>query len=173
LERYEVGVTRLVHEFGEALEEGRVPGIVPFIPVLRTLLTGEATPHIRCGSGRDSFAIMTSGRIEVCPICPEMPYSNVGSIHASTPQSVRDSLPVGPPCTGCGDLWVCGGRCLFANQTMFWGREWFDRVCGATCHMIRELARLAPRARELMDGGVLLGDAFDYPEINNGCEIIP
>jgi putative peptide-modifying radical SAM enzyme len=173
LARYEAGVSRLVREFGEALEGGRVPGVVPFIPVLRTLVTGQPVPHIRCGSGRDSFAIMTSGRIEVCPICPEMPYSNVGSIQASTPNGIRDSLPVGPPCDGCGDLWVCGGRCLFANQTMFWGREWFDRVCGATRHMIRELEGLAPRASALMEEGALPHDALDYPEINNGCEIIP
>jgi hypothetical protein len=39
--------------------------------------------------------------------------------------------------------------------------------------MIRELEGLVPRARFLMDEGVLQADAFDYPEINNGCEIIP
>jgi len=26
-------------------------------------------------------------------------------------------------CTYCGGLWVCGGRCLFSNKTMFWGRR--------------------------------------------------
>ncbi len=173
LNRYDRGVARLVHDFGESLEAGRVQGLVPFIPVLRILLTGEPVPHIWCGSGRDSFAIMTSGKIEVCPICPEMPYSNVGSIYTSTPQRIRDSLPVGSPCTECGDLWVCGGRCLFSNKTMFWGREWFDRVCETTRRMIRELEGLVPRARFLMDEGVLQADAFDYPAINNGCEIIP
>ncbi|MBN2335118.1 putative peptide-modifying radical SAM/SPASM domain-containing protein, partial [Candidatus Bathyarchaeota archaeon] len=173
LTRYEHGLTRLVHDFGAAMKEGTVLGIVPFIPVLKTLLTGEPAPRIWCGSGRDSFAIMTSGRIEVCPIAPELPYSNVGDIWSSTPDSLRDSLPVGEPCSSCDDLWVCGGRCLFSNQTMFWGREWFDRVCDTTRHMIKELQGLVPLAEELMDSGVLPGDAFDYPEINNGCEIIP
>jgi hypothetical protein len=30
-----------------------------------------------------------------------------------------------------------------------------------------------PLAERLMSEGVLPMDAFDYPEINNGCEIIP
>ncbi len=173
LRRYEEGVTRLVHDFGRAMNEGVVLGVVPFIPVLRTLVTGEPVPRIRCGSGRDSFAVMTSGRIEVCPIAPELPYSNVGDIWRSTPDELRDVLPVGEPCSNCGDLWVCGGRCLFANKNMFWGRRWFDRVCEATRHMINELETLVPLAERLIDEGVLPLDAFDYPEINNGCEIIP
>jgi uncharacterized protein len=173
LNRYDHGVSRLAHDFRDALKQGRVLGIVPFIPVMRTLITGEPAPHIWCGSGRDSFAIMTSGNIDVCPVAPELPYSKVGSLYTSTPQGIRDALPVGPPCDECKDLWVCGGRCLYANQTMFWGRELFDRVCESTRHMVKELERLAPLARSLMDEEVLPADAFNYPEINNGCEIIP
>jgi uncharacterized protein len=173
LKRYDLGVSRLAHDFEDALKQGRVLGLVPFIPVMRTLITGEPVPHIWCGSGRDSFAIMTSGNIDVCPVAPELPYSKVGSLYTSTPQGIRDALPVGPPCDECGDLWVCGGRCLYANQTMFWGRELFDRVCESTRHMVKELERLAPLARSLMDEEVLPADAFNYPEINNGCEIIP
>lgn len=173
INRYDQGVTRLVRDFGDALKQGRVLGIVPFIPVLRTLITGEPVHHIRCGSGRDSFAIMTSGEVHVCPVAPELPYSKVGNIHTSTPQEIRDSLPVAHPCDECGDLWVCGGRCLYANQTMFWGRGWFDRVCESTRHMIRELEGLAPLARVLMGDGALPDDAFHYPSLNNGCEIIP
>ena len=123
MRRYEAGVKRLVHGFGEAMKEDMVLGMVPFIPVFRTLLTGEPVPRIRCGSGRDSFAVMTRGRIEVCPIAPELPYSNVGDIWRSTPDALRDTLPVGEPCSSCGDLWVCGGRCLFSNKTMFLGRR--------------------------------------------------
>jgi len=55
------------------MKEGTVPGVVPFIPVLKTLLTGEPVPHIRCGSGMDGFAVMTSGCVEVCPVAPELP----------------------------------------------------------------------------------------------------
>ncbi len=173
LGRYDEGITRLVEDFGNSLEHGVVPGVVPFIPVLRTLVTGQPVPYIWCGSGRDSFAIMTSGRIDVCPIAPELSYSAVGDIRNSTPESLRDILPVGEPCSLCPDKWVCGGRCLFANKTMFWGRKWFDRVCASTRHMIRELESLVEPTKRLMRDGVLSADALDYPKINNGCEIIP
>ncbi len=173
LTRYDEGITQLVGDFGGALERGVVQGIAPFIPVLRTLVTGEPVPHIRCGSGRDSFAIMTSGRIDACPIAPELPYSPVGDIRNSTPESLRDILPVGEPCSLCPDKWVCGGRCLFANKTMFWGEKLFDRVCASTRHMIRELRKLVEPTKRLMKEGVLPSDALDYPRINNGCEIIP
>jgi hypothetical protein len=56
---------------------------------------------------------------------------------------------------------------------MFWGRQWFDRVCESTRHLIRELETLVPLTHSLMIDGVLPHDALDYPEINNGCEIIP
>jgi putative peptide-modifying radical SAM enzyme len=173
LSKYDEGITRLVNDFGNSLERGVVPGVVPFIPVLRTLMKNKPVPHIWCGSGRDSFAIMTGGRIDVCPIAPELSYSAVGDIRNSRPESLRDVLPVGEPCSLCPDKWVCGGRCLFANKTMFWGRGWFERVCASTRHMIRELESLVEPTRRLMRDGVLRVDALDYPKINNGCEIIP
>lgn len=173
LRRYEDGVTRLVKDFGDSLRKGRVLGFVPFIPVFKTLLTGETTPHIRCGSGATSFAVMTNGRIDVCPIAPELPYSNVGDIRTSTPEELFNIQPVEGSCTTCDVLGVCGGRCLFSNKTMFWGLEWFNRVCETTRHMIRELEKQIPLARRMIKEGVLDAGAFDYPEINNGCEIIP
>jgi len=39
--------------------------------------------------------------------------------------------------------------------------------------MINELEKYVPLARELIESGVLDESAFDYPEINNSCEIIP
>ncbi|MGA1848504.1 MAG: TIGR04084 family radical SAM/SPASM domain-containing protein [Thermoplasmatota archaeon] len=172
LDRYDSGITRLVEEFGMSMGEGKVLGIVPFIPVFRSLLTGEGS-HIRCGSGIDSFSIMTSGSIEACPIAPELLYSNIGHIRSSDPEGIRNSRPVGDPCTDCDIFRVCGGRCLFANQTMGWGRDWFDRVCDSTRHMIEELEKLVPLAKQLISSGVIDEKEFDYPEINNGCEIIP
>ncbi len=173
LQSYESGVTKLANEFAESFKTGEPLGIVPFIPVFKTLLTGEKTPYIRCGSGSTSFAILTNGQIEVCPIAPELPYSNVGHIESSDPRTLRGILPVGSPCTECDVLGVCGGRCLFSNQTMFWGSYWFNRICDTTKHMINELKRHVPLAEKLIEEGVLEPEVFDYPEINNGCEIIP
>ena len=39
--------------------------------------------------------------------------------------------------------------------------------------MIRELEKQVPLARRMIEEGVLDAGAFDYPEINNGAEIIP
>jgi radical SAM protein with 4Fe4S-binding SPASM domain len=172
LDRYDEGIGLLVRDFGSALDQGRVLGMVPFIPLFRTLLTGKPH-HLWCGSGADSFAIMTSGDIEACPIAPELGSFNVGNISMTVPGDIAGSMAVGPPCTDCDILWVCGGRCLFSNRTMGWGREWFDRVCLSTRRMVEALGRSVPRARELIEAGILPRDAFDYPELNNGCEIIP
>ena len=173
LKRYESGVSRLVTDFTESFKTGDPLGIVPFIPVLKTLLTGEETPHIRCGAGATSFAILTNGRIEACPIAPELPYSNVGDINGSSPSEIRENIPVGSPCTECDVLGICGGRCLFANKNKYWGIDWFNRICKTTKHMINELRKCVPPARRLIDEGILESEFFDYPEINNGCEIIP
>lgn len=168
LDRYDKGIQCLISDFGNGLEEGDVLGMVPFIPVLRTLLTGKPH-HIWCGSGIDSFSIMTSGSIEACPIAPELLYSNMGNIEGSTPDDIRGARPVGPPCTECDILWVCGGRCLYANQTMGWGRELFDRVCLSTRRMVEGLNDLLP----LVEEGTISVKDLDYPKLNNGCEIIP
>ncbi len=173
LDHYDEGIIRLVADFDKALHHGKVLGIVPFIPILRTLITGKPLSHIWCGSGRDSFAILTNGRIDVCPIAPELSYSPVGDIRNSVPASLRDILPVSEPCSICPDKWVCGGRCLFANKTMFWGINWFDRVCNSTRRMVNELGQIVESTKRLMRNGVLAPGALDYPEINNGCEIIP
>jgi putative peptide-modifying radical SAM enzyme len=172
IDRYDEGIQRLISEFGMSFYKGRILGIVPFIPVMNSIISGKAS-SIRCGSGIDSFSVMTSGEIHACPIAPEMLYSKVGDIHSSTPDSIRGSRRVGDPCPECDIFDLCGGRCLHSNMTMYWGREWFDRVCMSTRRMIEGLIGLRETASNLMDDGALPREAFCYPEINNGCEIIP
>ena len=116
---------------------------------------------------------MTSGRIDVCPIAPELDYSAVGNIYASDPENLRNTLLPDPPCSNCEDLWVCGGRCLFSNQTKYWGDEWFNRICDTTRHMIHELEKLVPLTNELIKSRILSLKDLNYSELNNGCEIIP
>jgi putative peptide-modifying radical SAM enzyme len=173
LNTYDRGVKRLIQDFHASLKGGVVHGIVPFIPVLKSLLTGEPAPHIRCGAGATSFAIMTDGRIEACPIMPELGFNHVSNLGRGNPQEQEGSIDIGSPCKECDTLWVCGGRCLFANMTKFWGDAMFDRVCDTTKSMIRELEGITESVKALIEGGVLSIDDFDYPEINNGCEIIP
>jgi putative peptide-modifying radical SAM enzyme len=172
IDRYDEGIRSLIADFASEMKAGRIQGIVPFIPVMGALIDRKSH-HIWCGAGVDSFAIMTSGSLETCPIAPELPYSNVGSITDTTPEEIHDSRRVGLPCSCCDILWICGGRCLYANRTDGWGPEWFDRICRSTRRMIEGLDALVPLAKELMADGVIESDSFNYPEINNGCEIIP
>ncbi|MDG6224119.1 MAG: TIGR04084 family radical SAM/SPASM domain-containing protein [Candidatus Thermoplasmatota archaeon] len=172
LDRYDDGISRLVDHFLHHLRKGGRPRIVPFIPLMSTLLTGIPS-SLRCGSGIDSFSIMTSGEIHACPIAPELPYSLVGHICSSRPSDIAGSRPVGSPCTECDILDICGGRCLYSNMTMSWGRELFDRVCVSTGRMIDLLREALPEVRHLLDEGILPADSFDHPRINDGCEIIP
>lgn len=43
-------------------------------------------------------------------------------------KTLPNLLRVGAPCTECTIADVCGGRCVYANRTKFWGDEGFDVV---------------------------------------------
>ena len=173
LDRYDEGITDLIEGFERSFATGRPLPLVPFLPIMDTLISGQPRDRIWCGSGTDSFSIMTDGSVHVCPIAPELPYSKVGDIRTSGPEDLSGVLPVGPPCTECDIKGVCGGRCLYSNKVMPWGRDLFDRVCMSTRCMIDGLRGIVPVARELIAKGALPADVFRYPTINNGCEIIP
>ena len=49
----------------------------------------------------------------------------------------------------------------------------FNRVCDTTKAMTKELEGIMESVNALIREGVLHIDDFNYPEINNGCEIIP
>ncbi|MCF2138227.1 MAG: TIGR04084 family radical SAM/SPASM domain-containing protein [Candidatus Thorarchaeota archaeon] len=169
---YNPGISRLVREWVDKIEEGVIEGIVPFMPLMYTLLTGK-TSLLRCGSGIDTFAIHIDGSIGVCPISPDWEWSIVGDIRETDPKSLRNVMLVDEPCPSCEVYGICGGRCLFANKERLWGQEGFDKICDTVKYLIRELQNQVPRVRQLVERGIISVDDFDYPEFNNGCEIIP
>ena len=172
--RYNSGVSALVGEWvDEMRRSGRVLGIVPFLGVMSSLLTGQRS-RLRCGSGIDFFSVMPDGRISACPVSIDYDFSIVGSIAESTPGSLRDSALVGEPCTSCDILDVCGGRCLFVNRSQWLLREGgFSCICSTVRHLVNELRAALPQVRALIEVGTVRGSDFRYPELNNGCEIIP
>ena len=122
LSRYNSGVTSLVAWWVDEMERtGTVPGIVPFIGITRSLLSGAKT-RLRCGSGDDFYAIMPDGRVSACPVSVDFDFSMVGSIRADAPGSLS-KVEVGEPCTSCDILGVCGGRCVFVNRSQDLLRE--------------------------------------------------
>jgi putative peptide-modifying radical SAM enzyme len=174
VEEYNSGVSSLVRWWVEEMRRTRrVPGIVPFIGVMKSLLSGTAS-RLRCGSGVDFFTIMPDGRVSACPVALDFGFSVVGSLRGSTPDSIRDSVAVGEPCTSCDILAVCGGRCLLVNKAQGLLREGgYSCICRTVRHLVTELRSSLPLVRSLIDDGTIRREEFDYPEFNNGCEIIP
>jgi len=170
---YNAGITKLVNYWYEKMEqEGKVLGIVPFIGIMKTLLTGEKV-YLRCGAGIDAFTITTSGRIIACPVALEFDEFYLGDIWTTEPYELPWKIKIGGPCLRCEYNFICGGRCLFANKTMLWGIEGFEKVCETVKHLINELIRIKPRVQDLIDKGIISIDDFNYPPYNNSTEIIP
>ena len=153
--------------------EGRVHGIVPFIGVMKSLLSGAGS-RLWCGSGIDFFTIMPDGRISACPVSVDFDFSVIGSIFENTPHSLCDKAAVGEPCVSCDIFHICGGRCLFVNRSQELLREnGYALICTTVKHLVRELQGAMPWVQALIENGILSMSDFEYPEINNGCEIIP
>ncbi len=171
-ESYNPGITRLVEEWISKMNQGEVEGIVPFMPLMYTLLTGENS-ELRCGSGLDTFAIHVDGSIGVCPISPDWEFSLVGNIWDSKPSDLKNCKRVDNPCPTCSEFGICGGRCLFANKQRLWGEEGFEKICSITRHLIGELKRQTSKVKELLESRDVSIEDLNYPEYNNGCEIIP
>ena len=174
IDSYNSGISSLVRWWISAMERtGRVAGIVPFIGIMKSLLHGSRS-RLRCGSGIDFFTIMPDGRISACPVSIDFDFSVVGSIYEDTPSSLVDISNVGEPCTSCNIFSICGGRCLFVNMSQHLLREnGYEMICRTVKHLVMELQEAVPQVRRLVDKRIIDMSAFDYPEFNNGCEIIP
>lgn len=172
---YNPGITKLVNYWIAKMESVHtIPGIAPFFGITNTLLTRIPT-KLRCGSGDDFFSITTDGRITFCPILPSIDdgLALVGDIYNDTPDDIRNKVLLDEPCTSCDINWVCGGRCLYTNKTKHWGEEGFVLVCETIRHLVSELERVIPRVQQLIDDGIFSVADFNYPELDNGVEVIP
>jgi uncharacterized protein len=174
IRRYNSDVSGLVEEWvSEMSNSGRVLGLVPFVGLMRSLLAGEKS-GLRCGSGEDFFAVMPDGRISACPVAVDYDFSMVGSLTASTPLSLGGVAVLGEPCLSCDIRDVCGGRCLLVNRSQSLLREnGYGYICSTVRHLVKELDRARPVVESLISEGAVKRSDFDYPELNNGCEIIP
>jgi uncharacterized protein len=172
--RYNAGISSLIGSWVDEMERtGRVEGIVPFVGVMNSLLSGEKS-RLRCGSGLNFFSVMPDGRISACPVSVDFDFSVVGSIFENTPDSIRDVVTVGEPCTSCDIFEVCGGRCLFVNKSQCLLRQGgYSFICETVIHLVKELREVQPRIKALTEVGAVKLSDFKYPAFNNGCEVIP
>jgi putative peptide-modifying radical SAM enzyme len=171
---YNAGVSSLVDSWVKEMSRtGRVQGIVPFVAVMNSLLSGKPS-RLRCGSGIDFFSVMPDGRVSACPVSIDYDFSVVGSIFENAPESLRDLAVVGEPCLSCEIYQICGGRCLFMNRSQEMLRNnGFICICSTVKHLVKELQEALPQVRALIEDGRVSRSDFEYPELNNGCEIIP
>lgn len=171
---YNAGISSLADWWVKEMEiTGRVHGLVPFLGIMNSLLSGKPA-HLRCGSGIDFFTITPEGKISACPVSIDFDFSIAGSIFKDSPPSLCDKVLPGEPCISCGIFHICGGRCLFVNRAQDMLREnGYYLICSTVRHLVRELENAAPEVRELIGSGIVDRAAFEYPELNNGCEIIP
>jgi len=172
VQSYNPRLRQLVRAWVERMRaRGEVLKLYPLVGVMRSLLEREPS-RLRCGAGWIMFNIQTDGNITPCPVMAGMKDFYLGNIRKTPPESLRDSVFVSEPCTECGILSVCGGRCLYANVTRLWGDEGFRQVCGTVRNMIDALQEALPSVRFLMDEGKIRLEDFDYMRYNS-CEIIP
>jgi uncharacterized protein len=171
---YNSGISSLIDEWVERMSTtGQVQGLVPFVALMGSMLSGRDS-RLRCGSGIDFFTIVPDGRISACPVSIDYDFSMVGSVKERHPSSLRNSVLVGEPCLSCDIYQVCGGRCLFVNKAQDMLREnGFDLICSTVRHLVMELRSAQHQVQDLIDDGTLRLTDFHYPELNNGCEIIP
>ncbi len=165
---YNEGITLLSKKFFEMLKTGKIPGIVPFLGVLKAFLYGP-NPSPPCGAGKEAVAITTDGRILACPICPEFEWNLMGDIHSG----IIRRTSILDPCMECKIFDVCGGRCLFTNRERLWGETGFRMVCRTVEHLVNEISKILPEVKRLVKDGVISKKSLIYPGFYNTTEIIP
>jgi putative peptide-modifying radical SAM enzyme len=172
--QYNSDVSKLVDWWvSEMKNSHHVPGIVPFLGITNTLLTGKGTA-LRCGSGIDSFTVMPDGRISACPVAVDFDFSIVGSIFDSDPDALCGKATIGEPCLSCDVYHICGGRCLFVNRSQWMlVDEGYSHICRTVKHLVEELQDALSSIKSLIDEESIRTPDFDYPGLANGCEIIP
>jgi len=171
-ESYNPRLRKLIRVWVEHMKDyGEVLRLYPLVGVMESLLRNESS-LLRCGAGWIMFNIQTDGNITPCPVMAGMKDFYLGNIRDTSPASLKDTVFVSEPCTGCETYPVCGGRCLYANATKLWGDEGFSQVCGTVKSMVEGLREALPDVKRLIEDGRIRLEDFRYPKYNS-CEIIP
>jgi radical SAM protein with 4Fe4S-binding SPASM domain len=150
--------------------EGKVLRLYPLLGVMQSLLNDEES-LLRCGSGWSNYSIQTDGHIIPCPAMSGMKDYYLGHIRDAHPLNLKQ-VHVGEPCTSCGILRECGGRCLYANITRQWSNTEYSLVCETVKNMIESLKLSLPKVKQLIEDKRICLSDFDHLKYNS-CEIIP
>ena len=171
-ESYNPGIRKLAEFWVDRMEEkGVVLRLYPLLGIAQSILSGEKESLLRCGGGWANYAIQTDGHIIPCPTMWGMKDYYVGHISTADPLRLNKQF-VGEPCTKCGILGLCGGRCLYANLTKRWTPEAYGQVCKTVKNLIEAVSNETPKIKDLIQRGTVRFEDFEYVKYN-GCEIIP
>jgi len=147
---YLPGIVKLAGFWVDQMEtRGIVLKLYPLLGVTHTLLHNEKNSFLRCGGGWINYAIQTDGHIIPCPTMWGMKNYYIDHLENVHPSRL-EKIYVGPPCTKCNILSVCGGRCLYANLTNRWRKEAYSEVCNTVRGLIKVVNKKLPHIVELI-----------------------
>lgn len=167
---YKPGLRRLMELWLEEMRMGCVLGIAPFQGIVKRIKEGGPAPP--CGSGVESFAISTDGRVLACPIAVQEGWAELGYLSELSVTSLGP-VAIGEPCIGCEYFRECGGRCLYTYKERLWGEEGFELICEASKYIIDLVRWNLGEIERLARDGVVEWDSILYPPFNNTVEIMP
>jgi|YelNatPaOPRAMG01_1025707.scaffolds.fasta_scaffold05360_7 putative peptide-modifying radical SAM enzyme len=173
LKKYNPQIEKLVNFWVNYMEKyNTVIKIYPFIGLVESMLLKRKS-KLRCGAGWTTFNIQTDGIITPCPVMAGIKNFYLGSIYNTKPKKLKNAIiNYNKPCSECSILYLCGGRCLYANVTKLWGEEGFKQVCLTVENLINLLKKALPKIKKLILKGNISIKDFNYQKFNS-CEIIP
>nr|BAN39095.1 radical SAM domain protein [Entamoeba histolytica] len=173
---YLPGLHQLIDNWiDEMKNNGKVQGIAPLTAMVYSILTGEKMTRVRCGSGFSSFNVATNGDVTGCPIAPDQDIYGKIQNDDFNEKDMKDKAHLLSPCNKeeCNVFELCGGRCMYANESKWWGDDGFKEVCVTVKEYIKMLQDRIPEIQQLIDSGKLTVEDFHYPSFNNSIEVIP
>jgi hypothetical protein len=99
------------------------------------------------------------------------PDYSAGHITTQKPADIAPLPHLRRACAGCPELLLCGGRCIYASESMRWGKEGFALVCQSVRHLLSELRRNAKAFEQAMRQHNLPLSSLDH--IGFDYEVIP
>jgi len=169
VKEYNKSISKLIKYWMKQMPEGKVLKLYPFVGIIDSLIKKEKT-LLRCGAGHSGFVITTNGKIVACPIMNNIREFEAGNLNTS-PTELKQ-FEISGKCNKCKINYLCGGRCLYWNQTNLWPKKGNELICKTIKHLIKSLKKEIPKIKSLIEKNTLKKSDFEY-EKYFGPEIIP
>lgn len=167
VQEYNNSLTKLSNFWLENIKQGKVLKFYPFLGIFESIYYNKKT-KLRCGAGYCNFTITTNGNLSACPIMNSVKNFYCGNIQ----EGIKKEIHCIGPCINCKNYEICGGRCLYSNYAKLWPEKGQELICNTIRHLIKEIKRIVPEIRKLIEKGIVKESDFEY-EKYFGPEIIP